>query len=984
MLLASLFLVLGSAWAQTQVLKLTSGQIGTTYPYALTDEDAAKVFELTDLTIAVKVNTPESLSGRHALFCTSDPTKDANTSAMATNSHYVAYGTSVDAKGVHSSYLASCINGDKYSDGTIPVNTEDVVLVYVLNTTTNNYKAYINGAEVMDRNFGGYEIATPKMVEEDYDNAKIYIGGGVKADKPAFETFNGTITGVEVYDGVLTAEQVANVFPTFRPEVDKEYALREVESGLYLDIQTLGIVDGYRATNNISLNQIPFVVKFEEGTSEGTWKMKNANGKYIFHNPINAGNNGHWNPEIGDNSSDWIFSKSVDGRLTIARAVDGKFVNVDTKAAGKPLYCDKATGMEFEIVEYAELKRIYVLKCGDFYLSMTASGNTAYSLQSAPSYFYMVPSSKAYFFENKDENGKYIGTDGKDNRWDAGTGFALWNVTETNEEYTISRFADADKCFGTDEEPQVGRGLYTNVSSGSVKKWKLIPVYPITIVYIEEGNEIDRVNAVIIAGESYTIDTKGKPVASCVTDEGTIQETDGVYTISAVNSATTVTVTFADKYTGSNPTITGDEISTVQSYGQYLNALTLGSTSLLSNGAQPSSASDMHVQILDASVDVVQGTEYTFTLTFPKNQTSQALVARVWMDKDGDGTYESLLSTTGVAEKYTDLTTVKFAVPYDATPGVTRIRLRLDGAWAISQTADGATKRMVYDIEVNVVEAPKTDITYNLIYKGEKIATENIRAVIGANFPVPTTAFMIDTQYLSFALPEGTVGENPVTYDVEVTVIAKGFPIPTTIANGSFAEDTQWYLATLRNARVKYNGSTEVVTTTDKVFSDAHLFALTGDPVNGFQFYNKALGTGKAIYSNNPVNLDNNNPTPVELTTTPDGTWSVTSNSHGGFSFVIENNSTNYYLHEKLTKLSFWQSSSAKTDAGSSLIFKEAYDFTFFITGVPEDEDAGATFSGNSIVNGAKVVETEYVSKDLFDANDIEGYSWSITVDKNA
>ena len=392
----------------------------------------------------------------------------------------------------------------------------------------------------------------------------------------------------------------------------------------------------------------------------------------------------------------------------------------------------------------------------------------------------------------------------------------------------------------------------------------------------------------------------------------------------------------------------------------------------------------MHVQILGKSVNLFQGTEYTFTLTFPKNQNSQALVARVWMDKDGDGTYESLLSTTGVAEKYTDLTTVKFAVPYDATPGITRIRLRLDGAWAISQTADGATKRMVYDIEVNVVEAPKTDITYNLIYKGQKIATENIRAVIGANFPVPTTAFKIDTQYLSFALPEGTIGENPATYDVEVAIIAKGFPIPTTIVDGAFAEDTQWYLATLRNARVKYNGSTEVVTTTDKVFSDAHLFALTGDPVNGFQFYNKALGTSKAIYSNNPVNLDNNNPTPVELTENPDGTWSVTSNSHGGFSFVIENNSTNYYLHEKLTKLSFWQSSSAKTDAGSSLIFKEAYDFTFFITGVPEGEDAGATFSGNSIVNGAKVVETEYVSKDLFDANDIEGYSWSITVDKNA
>ncbi len=211
MIFTALFLCMGTAWAQTRVLKLTSEQIGTTYPYALTDGDAAKVFGLTDLTIAVKVNTPASLSGRKALFCTSDPTQDANTSAAPTGSHYVAYGTS-DA---NSSYLASCVTGDRFSAGSIPTNTEEVILVYILNSTENNYRAYIRGESVMDRNFGTYEIATPKMVKEDHANAKIYIGGGVKADNTTFETFNGTITGVEVYDGALTAEQVAKVFSSF-------------------------------------------------------------------------------------------------------------------------------------------------------------------------------------------------------------------------------------------------------------------------------------------------------------------------------------------------------------------------------------------------------------------------------------------------------------------------------------------------------------------------------------------------------------------------------------------------------------------------------------------------------------------------------------------------------------------------------------------------------------------------------------------------
>ena len=189
MILTALFLVMGTAWAQTRVLKLTSEQIGTTYPYALTDGDAAKVFELTDLTIAVKVNTPASLSGRKALFCTSDPTQDANTSAASTGSHYVAYGTS-DA---NSSYLASCVTGDRFSAGSIPTNTEEVILVYILNSTENNYRAYIRGESVMDRNFGTYEIATPKMVKEDHANAKIYIPGIQPSIKKQVQNFRNTL-----------------------------------------------------------------------------------------------------------------------------------------------------------------------------------------------------------------------------------------------------------------------------------------------------------------------------------------------------------------------------------------------------------------------------------------------------------------------------------------------------------------------------------------------------------------------------------------------------------------------------------------------------------------------------------------------------------------------------------------------------------------------------------------------------------------------
>ena len=212
LLIASLFITIG-AMAQTPVLELTSEQIGTSYPYEIPEADAQNVYALTDLTVAVKVNTA-AMSGRQALFCTADPTQAANSVAMGTNSFYVAYGTSGDAIG----YLASWKEGDRFTKSTVPANTDGVVLVYVINPSANTCKLYVNGTMLTswvnahtDGFMSGYEIATPGMVKADHNNAKIYIGGGVNSSGSS-EVFNGTIVGVKVFDGVLTDEQIAEVF----------------------------------------------------------------------------------------------------------------------------------------------------------------------------------------------------------------------------------------------------------------------------------------------------------------------------------------------------------------------------------------------------------------------------------------------------------------------------------------------------------------------------------------------------------------------------------------------------------------------------------------------------------------------------------------------------------------------------------------------------------------------------------------------------
>ncbi|MBO7272939.1 MAG: discoidin domain-containing protein, partial [Bacteroidaceae bacterium] len=209
--LMSLFLTVG-AMAQTPVLELTADEIGTTYPKQLSDDDAAIVYGLTDLTVAVRVIT-EGTSGRRGLFVTSDPTLEKNTAAEGTNSRYVAYGL----YGQKLSYLASWRDGDRFTGNsqTFTANQE-MTCVYVINPTNGKCELYLDGnlAGNWSGNLNGfsdgYEIATPAMVKAAHENAKIYLGGGMSSTG-AGETFGGRNLGLKFYSGALSSPEIAAI-----------------------------------------------------------------------------------------------------------------------------------------------------------------------------------------------------------------------------------------------------------------------------------------------------------------------------------------------------------------------------------------------------------------------------------------------------------------------------------------------------------------------------------------------------------------------------------------------------------------------------------------------------------------------------------------------------------------------------------------------------------------------------------------------------
>ena len=193
------------------------------YPYAVDANLAAKVFAQENITIAVDVVMPASMSGRQVLVCAADPTKAA-TGATKTNSPYIAYGL----YGNQPAYLASSNGGDRftYREFSFTGNTTYKV-VYVIDKTNKQFSIYVDGALKSTATYpvDGYELQSFSNFASNA-NAKLYIGGGAVSTNAAYDKFGGKVRSVQFFDAALSAAKVAQLeYPALPEDIILENAV---------------------------------------------------------------------------------------------------------------------------------------------------------------------------------------------------------------------------------------------------------------------------------------------------------------------------------------------------------------------------------------------------------------------------------------------------------------------------------------------------------------------------------------------------------------------------------------------------------------------------------------------------------------------------------------------------------------------------------------------------------------------------------------
>ncbi len=152
----------------------------------------------------------------------------------------------------------------------------------------------------------------------------------------------------------------------------------------------------------------------------------------------------------------------------------------------------------------------------------------------------------------------------------------------------------------------------------------------------------------------------------------------------------------------------------------------------------------------------------------------------------------------------------------------------------------------------------------------------------------------------------------------------------TTITDGKFAANTQWYVMSIGQQGYLFTNQTVdgymPLSENNPIFTDDQLWCATGNATDGYRFYNKAAGTDMQLSA--PTNPGSHGTTGAEAyviladptTSGRTFTWDMTtSNNLGHAAFYLNvHGQSSQKINNRANRLAFW---TGGADAGSSVTF---------------------------------------------------------------
>lgn len=264
---------------------------------------------------------------------------------------------------------------------------------------------------------------------------------------------------------------------------------------------------------------------------------------------------------------------------------------------------------------------------------------------------------------------------------------------------------------------------------------------------------------------------------------GKAVSTDNPYTYYGAASAT-FTANFAVNKWGA-PTEDLSEHSTIEDYGQYLTYIGVTQNGGEEQTIYTATACPARLCQTTQAIKAPQGSQFNIHWTDKGGMNYCRLSA--YIDLNGDGDFDDegeFLAVVGdkssAGNSMLNDYTLSVLLPYEAAEGLTHLRLRFDGAWQEGQDATtdampakSSTKRMVYDIPVNITTQSATACTVSVK------SADTAKGTVDANGQPDTYTYAVGEQVVLRCYPADG-------YELQKWTDQYGRTVPAAWQDGNF------------------------------------------------------------------------------------------------------------------------------------------------------------------------------------------------------